>query len=533
VTRLQLPTPENPWREIINDATCGVPFTVGGFLHSQDPPYHLGLCNFEGEIADLRLSRVMRYPVAETLSIIKHRGPVADDLNFVAGVGLPHQVRFDTEAAEGAVRWSVADGALPDGLTLHPETGEVRGTPTSATPPTPVTFRAEDESGCRDQHTVRFAVASPRIITESLPPAFPGAAYHAALETRHLADPLTWRIADGALPDGLALNSPGSAIHGTPTAHTAGGRYPMRFRVTDARGVSVERDLTLAVLPASLAPLQPDEHTVFCYDWQDTKPRLIHDRMGDGDLALDWTNMGGDRRVEWPGRDGRFPQETGNGEHGFVSPVTNHDKHNLCACPDGWTVEAWVRRGGPYRAFGRGATEHTPPFDFGHICGTYDHTERGTWELYLSNHGSPDGSMTPGVHFFGAEPDQSLKDLHPWSRPEGIVGEPTDAGIRETEWHHVAWQYDAAADEHELYLDGRLIWRMQSTDGRRRVNNRPHDAQFSVFTRITGYVVRGQDENGNRAGRFNYRGWGNFFGQIGEIRVSNLRRLTARIGKRD
>jgi len=74
---------------------------------------------------------------------------------------------------------------------------------------------------------------------------------------------------------------------------------------------------------------------------------------------------------------------------------------------------------------------------------------------------------------------------------------------------------------------------MQSTDGRRLVNNRPHDAQFSVFTRITGYVVRGQDENGNRAGRFNYRGWGNFFGQIGEIRVSNLRRLTARIGKRD
>ena len=34
------------------------------------------------------------------------------------------------------------------------------------------------------------------------------------------------------------------------------------------------------------------------------------------------------------------------------------------------------------------------------MCGIYDHTKRGVWELYLSDINSTDGSMAPGVHFF-------------------------------------------------------------------------------------------------------------------------------------
>jgi len=73
--RYQLPNEHHPLREVINDSeNVGVPFTVGGFVHSQNPPYFLGHGNFEGEIADLRISRVLRYPVAEGLSIIKRHG---------------------------------------------------------------------------------------------------------------------------------------------------------------------------------------------------------------------------------------------------------------------------------------------------------------------------------------------------------------------------------------------------------------------------------------------------------------------------
>ncbi len=138
------------------------------------------------------------------------------------------------------------------------------------------------------------------------------------------------------------------------------------------------------------------------------------------------------------------------------------------------------------------------------------------WELYLSDHYSPDGSMDPGVHFFGADPNQALKDLHPWKRREGLIPEATAAGIRDTEWHHVAWQYEHATDLHELLLDGKLIWRMRRPSGRELINNRRHDAQFSISTRLKGYARYG--------GAYKRRGWGNFYGQIGEIRISDVRR---------
>ena len=203
-----------------------------------------------------------------------------------------------------------------------------------------------------------------------------------------------------------------------------------------------------------------------------------------------------------------YPYFIGGGEGGFVGP-RNNQKLDLRTCKTAWTVEAWVRPGGPVDGYGR-------KVGFGHICGTYDNSELGVWELYLSNQNSPNGSFSPGVHFLGAEPERSLQDLHPWSRPEGIVADPKEVGIQDTRWHHVAWQYSYVEDLHQLFLDGRLIWQMKSPDGRSLVNNRRHNAQFSVGTRLTGYARLG--------GNFNWLGKGNFFGQIGEIRISDVRR---------
>jgi hypothetical protein len=124
--------------------------------------------------------------------------------------------------------------------------------------------------------------------------------------------------------------------------------------------------------------------------------------------------------------------------------------------------------------------------------------------------------MSPGVHFFGADPEQALEDLHPWKRPEGIVVAATEVGIHDTQWHHVAWQYDRTDDRHEIFLDGMLIWQMTSPGGHKLVNNRRHEAQFSVGSRLRGYARYG--------GAFNWLGKGNFFGQIGEIRISDMKR---------
>ena len=534
IRRVQLPINDKN-RVVVNNAVnVGVPFVVGGFPHSQDPPFNLNWGTFEGQIDELRISNVMRYPVAERLRIIRQTLPEAS-------VNIPYSFQFGTDAAIGDVTWKLLDSQLPPGLVLNTSEGRIHGTPTGSAESTACTLETRDESGARDTHRFEIKVASGRLLTNSLPPAFVGVPYRAELKTRHLAAPLEWEM-KGKLPAGLKLVSeerfaqsinkrrssgrsdepPGRRgsyataplrhfISGTP--RTAGWT-PLTIQVSDVNGEIRNCDVNLKVLPRKMIEIKPDKHTVALFDWQGPNGKLIPDRMGTESHTLTWTNMGGDRRVTWPGRKERFPQFTGHGEHGFASAGKGPTKLDFKTCDKEWTLEVWIRRGGPLQAFGGTVHGKQSPFHYGHICGTYDKTEKGVWELYLSDAKSTDGSMTPGIHFFGAGENHALQHLDPWHRPQGIVGNRIDAGIRDTEWHHIAWQYDYAEDLHELFLDGRLIWKMQTPDGRRLVNNRQHDAQFSVSTSLTGYSRYG--------GGFNYLGEGNFFGQIGEIRISDV-----------
>ena len=523
IRKVQLPAPGRASTRIVaNDAErCDIPFQVGGFVRPEHRDgwvpgdFGMTMYNLEGEIDELRISDVMRYPVADRLSIIPQKLPEA-------GLNLPYQVRLGTDAGAGRVSWGLAAGTLPAGMSLDPSEGVIRGTPEHTVAEQEIAIRARDEEDATDEHAFSLAVVCGRLVTESLPPAFADAPYSVALAAEHMAGPLAWEIVSGTLPEGVSLDAKTGCVAGTAVEE---GRSTLSVRVTDANGLEDRADLTLKVLPAALRVLDADEHTVALYDWQGPSGRLIPERVsGDPELALTYTNMGADRRVCWPGRDGRFPQETGHGEHGYAVVGQGKESYprfesshrpdprlDLKTCAEEWTVEAWVRRGGPWQAFDDVPLKR---FDYGHVCGTYDSRESGVWELYLSDLNSPDAGMAPGVHFRSR--DHTWQNLHPWMRPKGMVARPDEAGIDDTEWHHVAWQYGYAEDLHQLFLDGRPIWEMRTPDGRRLVNDREHDAQFSVFSRLTGYTRYG--------GGFNYLGWGNFFGQIGEIRISDVRR---------
>ena len=527
IRKVQLPAPGRASTRIVaNDAKrCDIPFQVGGFVRPEHRDgwvpgdFGMTMYNLEGEIDELRISDVMRYPVADRLSIIPQKLPEA-------GLNLPYQVRLGTDAGAGRVSWELAAGTLPAGMSLDPSEGVIRGTPQHTVAEQEIAMRARDEEDATDEHVFSLAVVRGRLVTESLPPAFADAPYSVALAAEHMAGPLAWEIVSGTLPEGVSLDAKTGCVAGTVVEE---GSSRLAVRVTDALGLEDRAELTVKVLPAALRVLDADEHTVVLYDWQGPSGRLIPERVsGDPELALTYTNMGGDRRVCWPGRDGRFPQETGHGEHGYA--VVGQGKESfprfdgshrpdprldLKTCAGEWTVEAWVRRGGPWQAFDDVPLKR---FDYGHVCGTYDSRESGVWELYLSDLNSPDAGMAPGVHFRSR--DHTWKYLDPWMRPKGMVAPPEEAGIDDTEWHHVAWQYGHAEDLHQLFLDGRPIWEMRSPDGRRLVNDREHEAQFSVFSRLTGYTRYG--------GGFNYLGWGNFFGQIGEIRISDVRRYGGR-----
>ena len=487
-----------PERRVINDAEINtIPFMVGGIVNSLDPPYHVKTYDFEGEVDELRISSVMRYPVAKELAVVRRLLPEA-------GLHAPYSVAFSTDAAEETVRWEQVDGELPQGLRFDEEKGILTGTPTKPDKERAFTLRATDSADGRDEHTFTVTVTEAEILTASLPLAFVATPYRKVLKTRYMVDPVSWRTTQGSLPTGIFLDREKGELRGQPTTLAL---ERIRLEATDAAGQKVSREFELKTAPEKLRRLRPDEHTVALWDWQGPSGRYIPDLMGDAELTLTWVNTKGDTRLPRPGW-GSYPHFIGGGEGGFVGPQWN-DKVDLRTIDSEWTVEAWVRRGGPIDGYFR-------EFHYGHICGTYDNTERGVWELYLSDQDSPDGGMAPGVHFFGLEPEQALKDLHPYSRPEGTVAAPEWEGIRDTAWHHVAWQYHYQKDLHQLFLDGKLIWEMKTPDGRKLVNNRRHLAQFSVGSRLDGLARYG--------GKFNWLGKGNFFGQIGEIRISRIRR---------
>lgn len=508
--KVPLPAPGRaPTRIIENNAKrCDIPFQVGGFLRPTNQPgwkpgdFGMTMYNMEGEIDELRISKIMRFPVADKLTIIRQKLPDA-------GLGVPYKVQLGADAADGNIRWKMMyPTSMPQGLALD-TTGLIHGIPTEPVQGRTMTILATDQSGETDKHTFTLTVAPGRLVSESLPSSFAGMAYQAQLKAEHMAAPIRWKVVSGSLPGNLALDRLTGRITGTPLNV---GTSTVSVEVTDANGHKDRRSLVFRVLPERLRKIVADKQTVALYDWQGPSGRFIPERITGGEATtLTYTNMGADRRYHWTGREGRFPQETGHGEHGYVSLGYGIPKLDMKTCPQAWTVEAWVRRGGPYQAFGDIPLKK---FDYGHVCGTYDKSQRGVWELYLSEIDSPNGAMAPGVHFQSA--DHTWKDLHPWKRRQGIVAQLSEVGISDTEWHHVAWQYDFAEDIHQLFLDGKLIWQMQNPDGRRLVNDRQHDAQFSVFSRLGGHVKYGGD--------FNYMGFGNFFGQIGEIRISNVRR---------
>ena len=126
VRQVQLPIPgQSSNRILINDADrCDIPFYVGGLPHSRDPVVVTGLefGNMDGEIDELRISSVMRYPVTDRMAVIRDKLPEA-------GLRIPYEVRLGADAAAGRVSWEMTEGSLPAGLAFDTDTGVIRGTP--------------------------------------------------------------------------------------------------------------------------------------------------------------------------------------------------------------------------------------------------------------------------------------------------------------------------------------------------------------------------------------------------------------------
>ncbi|MGI5861592.1 MAG: Ig domain-containing protein [Myxococcales bacterium] len=147
-------------------------------------------------------------------------------------VGAIYSERIEVSGGKPPYTWSVADGALPAGLTLGPA-GELGGTPTA---PGTSLFRikVEDSNAKADERGFSLEIMPAggplTITTTALPPAEHGLEYQFTLQATGGVAPYAWQVIDGALPVGLALGAMGQLV-GAPEEI---GTFPMTVRVLDA-----------------------------------------------------------------------------------------------------------------------------------------------------------------------------------------------------------------------------------------------------------------------------------------------------------
>ncbi len=146
-------------------------------------------------------------------------------------------------AASGT--WSVATGALPNGLSLNPTTGVVFGTPTASGN---FSFSAKftDSNGCLGQKVYFFSVIVCQTFTlgpDPLPRALVNTLYSQQLTATGGTSPYTFSVVGGSPPAGITLSASG-LLSGTPTNIT-----PANFtvRATDVNGCTGTKTYTLIV----------------------------------------------------------------------------------------------------------------------------------------------------------------------------------------------------------------------------------------------------------------------------------------------
>ena len=145
---------------------------------------------------------------------------------------------------DGAYRWVVAAGALPDGLSLD-SLGMLSGTPTGAGS---ATFTVEVASGDGQSATADFTVTvwdAVTITTDSLPNAVAGIPYAVTLTASGGDGTVAWSVMAGALPAGLTLNAAGE-ISGTPSG-AVNASFTVEATTGDAQADTLELTLDVFV----------------------------------------------------------------------------------------------------------------------------------------------------------------------------------------------------------------------------------------------------------------------------------------------
>lgn len=157
-----------------------------------------------------------------------------------------HQVLAISEE-RGPSTFQLTAGTLPQGLTLAKD-GTLSGTPAPGAQSATFTVLGMDVNGhtVSKEYTLAVEPLSLAITPQALPEAKQGAAYTASLAAEGGVAPYTFTVAQGTLPDGLAL-SPEGKITGEPSP--TGKTATFTVKAMDSRGYEGSREYTVTVIP--------------------------------------------------------------------------------------------------------------------------------------------------------------------------------------------------------------------------------------------------------------------------------------------
>ena len=169
-------------------------------------------------------------------------------------VGAAYAATLSAKGGTAPYRWSVKSGSLAAGLVLD-ASGSITGTPT-ATSVAPITFELQDSSSPVMTQTATLPVtvtAALAVTTTSVAAAQVGRVYTTTLAATGGTAPLTWSIAAGSLPAGLAITPSSGVITGTPT--TALNPNALTFTVTDSHVPAEQKSVNfnLPVAPSNIS----------------------------------------------------------------------------------------------------------------------------------------------------------------------------------------------------------------------------------------------------------------------------------------